>query len=48
MLNRIMTGFSRFPVHEPGRPQAFVGLLLVKKVRLVVDVGCDAYCNPSF
>ena len=44
-----MTGFSRFPVHEPGRPLAFVGLLLVKKVRFVIgDVGCDVYYNPSF
>jgi metal transporter CNNM len=30
---RIMSGYSRFPVHEAGKPQAFVGLLLVKKVR---------------
>jgi len=28
----MMTGFSRFPVHEPGRPLAFLGLLLVKKL----------------
>jgi len=28
----IRSGFSRFPVHEPGRPLAFVGLLLVKKL----------------
>jgi len=28
----LMSGFSRFPVHEPGRPLAFVGLLLVKKL----------------
>ncbi|KAF9779788.1 hypothetical protein BJ322DRAFT_340683 [Thelephora terrestris] len=28
----LMSGFSRFPVHEPGRPLAFIGLLLVKKL----------------
>lgn len=28
----LMSGFSRFPVHEPGRLLAFVGLLLVKKL----------------
>jgi len=30
----MMTGYSRFPVHEPGKPLAFVGTLLVKKVRV--------------
>ncbi|KAK0445604.1 uncharacterized protein EV420DRAFT_920435 [Desarmillaria tabescens] len=28
----IMSGYSRFPVHEPDNPLAFVGLLLVKKL----------------
>lgn len=28
----ILSGYSRFPVHEPGNPTAFVGLLLVKKL----------------
>lgn len=28
----LMSGYSRLPVHEPGNPLAFVGLLLVKKV----------------
>ncbi|KAJ7616481.1 hemolysin [Roridomyces roridus] len=28
----IRTGYSRFPVHEKGNPQVFVGLLLVKKL----------------
>ncbi|KAH9971210.1 hypothetical protein BGW80DRAFT_1174892 [Lactifluus volemus] len=28
----LMSGYSRFPVHEPGNPMAFVGLLLVKKL----------------
>ncbi|TFK24342.1 DUF21-domain-containing protein [Coprinopsis marcescibilis] len=32
-VNAIMnSGYSRFPVHIPGRPLAFVGLLLVKKL----------------
>ncbi|KAK0433171.1 hemolysin [Armillaria borealis] len=28
----IMSGYSRFPVHDPENPSAFVGLLLVKKL----------------
>jgi metal transporter CNNM len=28
----LLSGYSRFPVHEPNNPFAFVGLLLVKKV----------------
>jgi len=28
----LLSGYSRFPVHEPGNPMAFVGLLLVKKL----------------
>lgn len=28
----LLSGYSRFPVHEPGNPTAFLGLLLVKKV----------------
>ncbi|KDQ51330.1 hypothetical protein JAAARDRAFT_88839, partial [Jaapia argillacea MUCL 33604] len=28
----LSSGYSRFPVHEPGRPLAFRGLLLVKKL----------------
>jgi hypothetical protein len=28
-----LSGYSRFPVHEPGNPLAFAGLLLVKGVR---------------
>lgn len=28
----IMSGYSRFPVHDPENPLAFVGLLLVKKL----------------
>ncbi|ESK91617.1 hypothetical protein Moror_2535 [Moniliophthora roreri MCA 2997] len=32
-LDQILTsGYSRFPVHEPGHPTAFLGLLLVKKL----------------
>jgi metal transporter CNNM len=27
-----MSGYSRLPVHEPGQPQAFIGLLLVKQL----------------
>jgi metal transporter CNNM len=33
MVDHILTsGYSRFPVHRPGEPLAFVGLLLIKKV----------------
>ncbi|TDL22340.1 DUF21-domain-containing protein [Rickenella mellea] len=32
----IMSGYSRFPVHEPGKPLSFIGLLLIKKL-LVYD-----------
>jgi len=28
----LLSGYSRFPVHEPGNPQAFIGLLLIKKL----------------
>ncbi|KIY67221.1 DUF21-domain-containing protein [Cylindrobasidium torrendii FP15055 ss-10] len=28
----LTSGYSRFPVHEPGKPLAFVGLLLVKRL----------------
>ncbi|KAJ7776548.1 hypothetical protein DFH07DRAFT_951679 [Mycena maculata] len=28
----IRSGYSRFPVHEPGVPDAFIGILLVKKL----------------
>jgi metal transporter CNNM len=29
----LLSGYSRIPVHEPGRPLSFIGLLLIKKVR---------------
>ncbi|KAK0232540.1 hypothetical protein IW262DRAFT_1324861 [Armillaria fumosa] len=33
MIDAILTsGYSRFPIHEPGNPMAFTGLLLVKKL----------------
>jgi len=33
MMDHLLTsGFSRFPVHEPGNPTAFIGLLLIKKL----------------
>ncbi|KAK0479073.1 hypothetical protein EDD18DRAFT_1207748 [Armillaria luteobubalina] len=33
MIDTILTsGYSRFPIHEPGNPLAFTGLLLVKKL----------------
>jgi metal transporter CNNM len=33
MLDAILSsGYSRFPVHEPGNPLAFVGLLLIKRL----------------
>ena len=28
----LQSGYSRFPVHEPGKPTSFIGLLLIKKV----------------
>ncbi|KAJ6608079.1 hypothetical protein B0H10DRAFT_2069212 [Mycena sp. CBHHK59/15] len=28
----LLSGYSRFPVHEPGQPDAFIGLLLIKKL----------------
>nr|GAT61271.1 predicted protein [Mycena chlorophos] len=28
----LLSGYSRFPVHEPGKPGAFTGLLLIKKL----------------
>lgn len=31
----MMSGYSRFPVHEPGKPLAFIGTLLIKKVCVV-------------
>jgi metal transporter CNNM len=33
------SGYSRFPVHDPGHPLAFRGLLLVKKV-LIIEHAC--------
>ena len=27
----LQTGYSRFPVHEAGKPTSFIGLLLIKK-----------------
>ncbi|KAF8588519.1 DUF21-domain-containing protein [Ramaria rubella] len=31
MIDRLLvSGYSRFPVHEPGKPLAFIGLLLIK------------------
>ena len=33
LILRMLSGYSRFPVHEPGNPLAFIGLLLIKKVR---------------
>ena len=32
-IYRLLSGYSRFPVHEPGNPLSFSGLLLVKKVK---------------
>ncbi|KAF9475344.1 DUF21-domain-containing protein [Pholiota conissans] len=28
----LLSGYSRFPVHEPGNPLSFIGLLLIKKL----------------
>ena len=32
LILRMLSGYSRFPVHEPGNPLSFIGLLLIKKV----------------
>ncbi|KAG8732774.1 hypothetical protein FRC12_019138, partial [Ceratobasidium sp. 428] len=32
----LSSGYSRFPIHEPGKPTSFIGLLLIKKL-LVYD-----------
>jgi len=32
----MLSGYSRIPIHEPGRPLAFVGLLLIKKVAAIM------------
>jgi len=39
MFHSLLSGYSRFPVHEAGNPLAFVGLLLIKKVGLYDDTG---------
>lgn len=31
----LMSGFSRIPIHEPGQKDNFLGMLLVKKVRVI-------------
>lgn len=31
----LMSGFSRIPIHEPGQKDNFIGMLLVKKVRII-------------
>jgi metal transporter CNNM len=33
-LHRRQSGFSRVPIHEPGQPLIFIGILLVKTVRM--------------
>lgn len=32
--NILLSGFSRIPIHEPGQKDNFVGMLLVKRVRI--------------
>ena len=34
----LTSGYSRFPVHEPGNPLAFQGLLLIKKAILMLYI----------
>ena len=31
-LRSLKSGYSRFPVHEPGNPTSSIGLLLIKKI----------------
>lgn len=31
----LMSGFSRIPIHEPDQKDNFIGMLLVKKVRII-------------
>ena len=30
----LLSGFSRIPIHEPGQRDNFIGMLLVKRVRI--------------
>jgi hypothetical protein len=39
MFHSLLSGYSRFPVHEAGNPLAFVGLLLIKKAGPCNDTG---------
>ena len=39
IFRSLLSGYSRFPVHEAGNPLAFVGLLLIKKVGPCDDTG---------
>ncbi|KAJ6559333.1 hypothetical protein B0H10DRAFT_2445947 [Mycena sp. CBHHK59/15] len=44
----LLSSDSRFPVHEPEHPDAFIGLLLIKKVRsvpFVVNILCAGFCR---
>ena len=45
---RLRSGYSRIPVHVAGRPFAFLGLLLVKKVRkLTLNPGFISHLCPQ-
>ncbi len=48
MIDRIvLSGFSRIPVHVPGKTTEFVGMLLVKKVCGRVTRGAAAGPNAT-
>lgn len=34
----LLSGFSRIPIHEPGQKDNFTGMLLVKRVRLELQL----------
>jgi metal transporter CNNM len=39
LVDRILiSGFSRIPIHEPGQPDNFIGMLLVKRVRTRLQI----------
>jgi metal transporter CNNM len=40
-----MSGYSRIPVHEPHDPEAFIGLLLIKKVCVSTCSTCAVASN---
>jgi CBS domain containing-hemolysin-like protein len=38
----LLSGFSRIPIYEPGQTHNFIGMLLVKRVRILADLKVPA------